>query len=283
MSERLLEAFREEAEHTTPLPDFDRIAAAGRHRRRRRHAVVATATACVLGASGLLATAYDGSAGPQPAGDPDGTSLVTPFPGMDMTTLDEGTYALRPFGGLSTPELRFELPEGWNAWLGPNRFEGLDEAPANARGANQEALESDPEWLLGMVAFEPHWIAQSGCAMADLTGADPATIAHALVDSPRLEVVVPPEPAARSGRPAVHLRLRELAADAGCRQDALMTTGASVAQYLGRGTTYDAWVVDVDGRPLLLWSAWTSRSPAAEVDALLGIVDSVEIVEGDQR
>ena len=29
MSERLLEAFREEVEHSTPLPDFELISAAG--------------------------------------------------------------------------------------------------------------------------------------------------------------------------------------------------------------------------------------------------------------
>ena len=40
MSERLLEAFREEAERATPLPAFELIEATGRARRRRRHAVV---------------------------------------------------------------------------------------------------------------------------------------------------------------------------------------------------------------------------------------------------
>ncbi len=67
MSERLLEAFREEAERGTPLPAFELIEAAGRARRRRRHAVVSGVAACVLGVSGLLAATYDDSPGPQPA------------------------------------------------------------------------------------------------------------------------------------------------------------------------------------------------------------------------
>ena len=45
MSERLLEAFREEAEVVTRVPDFDLIQARGRTRRRRRYAV----TGAVLG------------------------------------------------------------------------------------------------------------------------------------------------------------------------------------------------------------------------------------------
>ena len=80
MSERLLEAFREEAEHSTPLPDFDLISAAGRDRRRRRHAVVAAVTACVLGASGLLAATYGDRADPQPAEDSDGASSARASP-----------------------------------------------------------------------------------------------------------------------------------------------------------------------------------------------------------
>lgn len=281
MSERLLEAFREEVESSTPLPDFELISAAGRNRRRRRHTVVAAVTACVLGVSGLVASTYGDRPGPQPARGPDSGSLITPFPGMDMTTLEEGVYALQPFGDPSMPELQFELPAGWNAWLGPNRYEGLDEAAPGDPRANGEALDSDPEWLLGMVVFEPQWFAQAGCTMVDLSGGDPRTIAQALVGSPRLEVVARPGPSDLSGHRGVHLRLRERAAGVDCEQDALMTTGTGVAQYLGRGTTYDARVIDIDGRPLVVWAAWTRDAPHDEVDDLLGIVDSVELVPPD--
>ena len=277
MSERLLEAFREDAERSTPLPDFDIIEAAGRRRRVRRHALVGAVAACVLGASGLLATAYDDSPGPQPAGDPDGRSRVTPYPTMSMTTLEEGTYELHPFEDPPQPSVRFTLPAGWNSWVGPNRFEGLSERVTDETGANQDALEGDPEWGLGMVALDLRWIAQPSCTMVDVTGEDAATVVDALSTAPRLDVISEPESTTRSGYPAVHLRLREQSPRGACVPDAALTSTDGAMRYLGPGTTYDAWVIDVGGRTLLLWSAWTARTPREEVRDLLDIVDSVEV------
>ena len=57
----------------------------------------------------------------------------------------------------------------------------------------------------------------------------------------------------------------------------MIHTADAAFGYLGRGTTVDAWVVDVDGRPLLLWAVWTATTPIGEVRDLLGIVDSVEL------
>ena len=58
-----------------------------------------------------------------------------------------------------------------------------------------------------------------------------------------------------------------------------MMLEALVTGYLGSGTTIDAWDVDVDGRPLVLWAVWTARTPNGEVQDLLGIVDSIELEE----
>ncbi len=276
MSERLLEAFREDAERSIRLPDFDVITAAGRRRRRRRQAVVGAVAAFALGAGGLLAAAYD-SSGPAPAQDPDERSLVTPFPAMSMTTLEEGSYSFHPFKEPSLPYVRFTLPTGWNAWVGPNRFEGLSDRVTNETGANGEALESDPEWLLGMVALDLRWIAQPGCTMTDVTGEDAATVVDVLSTAPRLTVTSGRESTTRSGYPAVHLRLREQRPRGSCIQDTALTALEGAMRYLGRGTTYDAWVVDVGDRTLLLWSAWTAATPSAEVAELLDIVDSVEV------
>lgn len=281
MSERLLEAFREEAEHTTPVPDFDLISAAGRDRRRRRHTVVAAVTACVLGASGLLATAYDDSPGPQPARDPDGASPVTPFPVGAMTTLEEGTYELE--FATSRPRVRFTLPAGWNSWVGPNRFEGLSDGTSEQDGSNEDVLERGPDWVLGMLPLEVEWIARPGCTMADMVRADTATVVDALTDIPRLEVVSGPDRGVAFGHPVVHLRLREQGRAGACPNEAYLNAyPTSQITYLGRGTTYDAWVIDLDGVPLLIWAAWTRDTPDEEVDDLMRIVETVEVVQPDR-
>lgn len=282
MSERLLEAFREEAEHTTRVPAFETIEAAGRRRRLRRHAVVGALTACVLGVSGLVA-ATNSSTVPQPAENPDETSYGTPYPTMTNTTLEAGTYVLDPSKDTSLPAVRFTLPAGWNSWLGPNRFAGLGDTATDDSTTNRELLDQDPEWLLGLLVPDARWIAQPGCTMTDVTGSDTTALLKALTTVPRLTVTSGPESTVRFGHPAVHLQLREQGRRDTCPQDTVMTTAEASFDYLGRGTTIDAWVIDVEGRPMLLWAAWTAGTPSAEVDALLGVVDSVELVEGERQ
>lgn len=282
MSERLLEAFREEAEHTTRVPAFELIEAAGRARRRRRHAVVAAVTACVLGTSGLLAATYGDRADPQPAGDPDDVSLARPFPVGTMTTLPEGTYELDPFN-TGQPTVRFTLPGGWNSWVGPNRFEGLSDGTSDQAGSNEDVLERGPDWVLGMLALHVEWLAQPGCTMAEMFREDTTTIVEALTRIPGLEVVTGPERGVRFGHPVVHLRLREQGRADECPNQAYLNAYPTAqVNYLGRGTTYDAWVIDLRGRPLLVWAAWTRDAPEDEVDDLMGVVDSIELVDGEQ-
>jgi hypothetical protein len=272
-----MEAFREDAERSILLPDFEAIAATGRRRRLRRRAAAGSVAACVLAASGFLAAAYDRSGSPEPAEDPHHTSLMTPYPGLTMTALPAGRYAARPFADPALPDVRFTLPAGWNAWVGPNRFEGLDEVTAGDAKARKDVLESEPDWLLGMVPLDPQWIAQPGCAMVDVTGADTATVVRALTVAPRLTVVLQPERTTLTGHRAVHLRLQEAAPRGTCRQGVVMRAASAGIRYLGPGTTYDAWVVDVGDRSLLVWAAWTAATPRSEVQDLLGIIDSVEV------
>jgi hypothetical protein len=259
------------------MPDFEAIAAAGRSRRRRRHAVIGAAAACVLGASGLLAATGDDSPVPDPAGDVDEPSLVTPYPGVTSTTLEQGRYEIRPFADPSLPAVRFTLPPGWNSWVGPNRFDGLSDEVTGVDGSNRKAIDRDPEWLLGMLVLEPRWVAQPGCTMIDVRDADVATLVRSLQDIPRLRLTSGPQHTTRTGFPAVHLRLREKSSRDTCRQDSMLDTTQGGVSYVGSGTTIDAWVIDVDGRPLLVWAAWTATSPIADVQDLLGIVDSVEV------
>ncbi len=77
--------------------------------------------------------------------------------------------------------------------------------------------------------------------------------------------------------PATHLRLRGGAAPA-CLDDYLFTTSRySTIDATGRDTTYDAWVLDVGGRPLLVWGVWTDTAPPSEVGELLDVIDTLEV------
>ncbi len=271
MSERLLEAFREDAEHATRVPAFELIEAAGRARRRRRHAVGGAVAACVLATTGILLVTNEPSAPPQPAEQKDDTSLVTPYPGNQGQTLDEGTYEFE-LDAPSLPDVRFTLPPGWNSWIGPNLFEGY---------RNREPGVKDEEWYLGLLILDVRSIAQQGCSTTDLTGKDPAAVVQAFTRVARLRVVSGPDRTVRFGRPTTHLRLQEEGPERGCLDSVLMfgAKGSGIT-YFGPRTTYDVLILDLDGRPLVLLASWAAGTPRAEVEALLGVVDSIELVEG---
>jgi hypothetical protein len=272
MSERLLETFREKAEQVTRVPAFELIEAAGRARRRRRHVAGGAMAALVLATTGILLVTDEPSTPPQPAEKTDDTSLVTPYPGNQGRALDEGTYEFE-LTDPSLPDVRFTLPPGWNSWIGPNLFEGFREEDVGAK---------DPEWYLGLLILDVQSIAQRGCSTTALTGKDPATVVEAFTEADRLRVTSGPERTVRFGRPTTHLRLQEQGPSRECLNSVLMFgTQSSGITYFGRGTTFDVLVVDLDDRPLVMMATWTRGTPRAEVDALLGVVDSVELVQGD--
>jgi hypothetical protein len=270
MSERLLETFRDKAEQIARVPAFELIEAAGRARRRRRHVAGAATAAFVLATTGILLVTNEPSAPPQPADRTDRTSLVTPYPGNQGRALDEGTYAFE-LPDPSLPDVHFTLPPGWNSWVGPNLFEGFRDEESGAK---------EPGWYLGLLILDVRSIAQQGCSTTDLTGQDPATVVQAFTRADRLRVTSGPERTVRFGRPTTHLRLQEQGPSSECLNSVLMfgAEGAGIT-YFGRGTTFDVLVLDLDGRPLVLMSTWTRGTPRAEVDALLGVVDSIELVE----
>ena len=269
MLERL-DAFREEAELRTPVPAFEVIEQRGRSRRRRRQTVIGAFAASVIATTGFAFVAHDDAASPQPAKDPDDSSLVTPYPGNLGTSLDKGTYEFE-LADPSLPTVRFTLPEGWSSWIGPNLFEGSRDDGVGAH---------DPDWYLSLLILDVQSIARRGCRTSDLDGADPAAVVRALTEAADVRVTSGPHRIVRFGRPATHLRLEEQRRSPECLHDVLLfgAEGAGIS-YLGRGTTYDAWVAEVDDQPLLVWASWTRGTPQAEVDGLLRIVDSIQVVD----
>jgi len=280
MSERLLDAFRDEAERYTPLPAFEPIEAAGRRRRRRRQAAVGVVAACTLAAAGFLAALDEDPAEPRPAEDSERSSFATPYPIGEMVTLPAGTYEIPSSPDDRRPALQLTLPPGWNAGMLPNRFEGLSNRVTYDAEVNERLVEKDPDWHVDMLVSDVQWVAQRGCSDVDVT--DAASLVRALTNVPGLEVTTSPENTVRFGQPAVHLRLREQGRQpTACRRESILRS--SVYGYLmhEQGTTYEFWVIDLDDLPLLVGASWTRGTPRAEIGAALGIVDSVQLLDAE--
>jgi hypothetical protein len=286
--ERALEAFREEAERLTPMPAFVLIEAAGRRRRRMRRVVAALAAACVLAVVVMLAgpraeyadvRAGAGDPLPRPVDDlPRSAARVMPWPGPTMTTLRAGTYELWTAAGTRTGlAVDLTVPPGWNAWWGPNRFEGLGTRVTQEEGSNERVLAASPDWYVGLLVLEVRSVAHRGCSAVDVSRADTGGLVRALLGVPDLDVVDGPVSTVRSGHGAVHVRLRQHGQGPGCWRDLLLDAPDGTVGFGQDGTVYDASVIDVNGQPVLVWASWTRDAPAREVDALLGIVDSVDV------
>ena len=136
MSDLKLQGFAVRAEERMPLPDFAELerrgegsAAAGSPLRP-----VPQSPAC----SRSSASWCCGTTRPRPW-NPSGRRTTRQvqaleYPGPVMEDLDPGTYELTPSSDPDFPRARISLASGWNAWEGPNRFDG--QAPRQQRGGD---------------------------------------------------------------------------------------------------------------------------------------------------
>ena len=85
-----------------------------------------------------------------------------------------------------------------------------------------------------------------------------------------------PAPATRLGHPAFHLGLRETRPGPDCALETFHNARGPISN-LGLGGTYDIWLIDVDGEPLLVVAGWTRDAPASVVRDLLTMADSIEL------
>jgi hypothetical protein len=278
MSERLLlESFREDAERLTRLPAFELIEAAGRARRRRRHTIGGVAAACLLAVTGVVATTTGDTPDPRPAEDPAPRTLATPWPGPTMTTMKEGTYEFRPSIAPGSPPVLVTVPPGWNAWEGPNRFEGVGRAVTHDPAINEALVEDNSRWYAGLLVLDVQWVAQRGCSFADTSNDDAAALAQTLVRMPGFGVDAGPTPATRDGHSALHLRLRGRGTLPSCAGEVTLHSSHGPIGGGEADTFYDAWVIDTGVSPVLVWAEWSRSTPQRDVDDLLAMVDSVEI------
>lgn len=269
MDERL-EAFREAAELHVERPAFEGIEQRGRTRRLRRRAVVGAVAASALAVSGFFATAGSQSPDPQPAGP--STPRATPYPGPELVTLEAGTYELTPFTDVTLPAAHVTVPDGWDASYAPDRFSGIGPV-----GADNERAQEQSTWYAGLLVTQVGFITMSNCNEMSLSGADTAEVLSALTALPRVDVTFGPERATRLGYPAYHLVLQETRRRPTCPYDAMFPSAQGRIGNVGLGGTYDLWLVDVEGEPLLVVTAWTRNAPRTAVEELQAMADTIEL------
>jgi DNA-directed RNA polymerase specialized sigma24 family protein len=251
-------------------PDFTAVDRRGHRLRVRRRAGVAVALAAVLAVAGaVVAQSHRNSADHALVPPPQVTART--YPGATMDTLDAGTYRFHPSSTESGLVADLTLPGGWNAWIGPNRFDG--HAPGRSNG---EAL-GHLTWYVGVLVLEVDSVNTDGCGSPTDEQDTPEDVVTALSRAFSTTLIRPAETVRRFGHPATRLRLRMTDAAATCPGDTAIfhSTTDGFIQYAGTGTILDVWVVDVGGTPIYVQRAWTRNTPTRVRSELDGVVGSL--------
>lgn len=269
MSDLELREFRARVEELVDLPDLTALEGRGRRLRRRRLAVGAAAVVAILAVAGGIAVAQRDDPDVAPVEPPDSRSGDITYPGPVMETLDAGTYVLQPSAEADAPRVRLTLPPGWNAWQGPNRFEGdLDTTG----------------WYAGLLVVDPDAVASKPCLgpqPQDAVSDEPAEVVAALRRLPLFRVTVVERSTEPFGYPATHLRIQATRAfTRQCADVNVLRTAMHETVGLGDANG-DTWVVDVDGRAYVVNAVFDTKTPRHIQRELYEIVDSIEFVDPD--
>jgi hypothetical protein len=275
MTEQQLREFRIWAEELVELPDFGELDRRGRKLRRRRQAITAGVAACLLVVGAIITAQNVKPKAQEPVEPPELPAKVAAYPGNHMTTLEEGTYELTPGSVDGGPVARVIVPSGWNAWEGPNHFNG--HAPGRS---NEEAL-GHATWYAGLLVLQVRLVAAGPCDSVahtvDVSEQGTSAVVRAIRHVPWLEPTAPPERLTKFGHPAVHLNL-EVAQAKRCSSDVLFDTvgNGPITGFREDGSYIEAWVVDVEGHTTVIWGNWTPNTPPNEVRDLRAMIDSIE-------
>ena len=273
MTEQQLKEFGARAETLVEIPDFAALDRRGHDLRIRRRAGVAAALAAVLALSGAAVwQTQRSSVDDKPIERPH--SQTHTYQGASMKTLAAGTYQLHPSADEGKLVAELTLPRGWNAWVGPNKFDG--HAPGRSNGAALGHMT----WYVGALALEVDQVNTHGCRGPGLRVLESRRqVVDALSRAFSMELVREPRQVQRFGHQATRMQMRVTREFEDCPvpDDAVVfhsTLDGSI-QYAPVGTVLDIWVVDVDGRPIYVQGAWTPNAPARARTELDGILDSI--------
>ena len=238
---------------------------------RRRIALGAGLAAAVLAVAGGLVAATqrddDGDSTPIEPPDDRAPAEVVEYPGPVMEPLDAGIYLLQPSWEDTAPRARLDLPAGWNAWQGPNRFDGdLDTTT----------------WYAGMLVVEVDAVASRPC----VAPRSDDVVGDSRAEARQTRSRESPAPGQRRRGAGRDVRLPRHAPSDDVPRPApqvpevnVLTTNKHGTVAGGDDSLRDVWVIDVDGNALLVAAGFDKRTPPRIQKELYEMVDSIEFVD----
>ena len=274
MSEQRLRDLGREAEELVDLPDLGSLQRRGRALRFRRQVAVVGAAA-VVATAGVFLFQDRTTDAPQPAPR---SERFTPYPGALMVDLEAGTYELTPSRDGTEPTVLLTVPDGWNSWEGPNRFDGHRDGDTN-----EEALARST-WVVGVTVLDVQGIATRRCQPSVYSlGIDMGyeqTVA-AVRDIPGYQATVDRAGGdGLFGHPSTLIRLTPDAAQRECARTSELF-GTDTNSGIGFRGDLDVYVVDVEGLTYVVVANELGSPPPSVRDELAGILSSVEFVQPD--
>jgi hypothetical protein len=275
MSDQRLRELGREAEELVALPDLGSLQRRGRALRLRRQVAVVGAAA-VVATAGVFLFQDRSTDAPQPA--PPRSESSTVYPGAQMEDLEAGTYELTPSRDGTEPTVLLTVPEGWNAWEGPNRFDGHRDGDSN-----EEALARST-WLVGVTVLDVQSVATGRCQPT--VGASGIDMPYhqtikAVREIPGYEATVDKNGGAGLfGHPSTLIRLVPDAAQQECARTSQLF-GTDTNGGVGLRGDLDVYVVDVEGLTYVVVANEVGSPPQEVRDELAGILASVEFVQPD--
>ena len=273
MSEQRLRDLGREAEELVDLPDLGSLQRRGRALRFRRQVAVVGAAA-VVATAGVFLFQDRTTDAPQPATPRSESSTV--YPGAQMEDLEAGTYELTPSRDGSEPTVLLTVPDGWNSWEGPNKFDGHRDGDTN-----QEALARST-WVVGVTVLDVQWVATERCQPT--VGAPGIDMPYhqtirAVRDIPGYEATVDRTAGdGLFGHPSTLVRLTPDAAQQECARDSQLF-GTDTNGGVGIRGDLDVYVVDVEGLTYVVVANEVGSPPQEARDELAAILASVEFVQ----
>ena len=224
-------------------------------------AAAAVILAALLGYNYLVAPNVGGPRLGDPTPSPSPTPTPTPTPAAlneQRGALEPGSYAI---GDVIPERIVFTVPAGWEQLVVPATIWSAEGSNANLGFANVENLVTDP-CDLGLGLQDP----AVGSSVDDL--------ATALAQLPGIEASAPTD-VTMGGFPGKQMELTGLVE---CRGDSGLWECCGGTEFVpapSPGERRQLWLLDVNGRRLVIASNVRPAASQATVDELQSIIDSI--------